>query len=50
VALEGEEEHAADITLYTKSKLRLGNSNQAEALGSDIREKSAGFLSGEGAA
>ena len=44
VTLEDEQEHAADITRYIKSKLRLGNSKQAEALRSDIREKSAGIF------
>jgi hypothetical protein len=44
VALEDEQEHAADITRYVKSKSRLGNSKQAEALRSDIREKSAGIF------
>ena len=44
VILEDEKEHAADITRYIKSKLRLGNSNQAEALRSDILEKSAGIF------
>ncbi|KAN0072885.1 hypothetical protein V8E54_008999, partial [Elaphomyces granulatus] len=44
VTLEDEQEHAADITRYIKSKLRLGNSKQAEALRSDIQEKSAGIF------
>jgi hypothetical protein len=44
VILEDEKEHAADITRYIKSKLRLGNSNQAEVLRSDILEKSAGIF------
>ena len=44
VTLENEQEHAADITRYIKSKLRLGNSKQAEALRSDIQEKSAGIF------
>ncbi|KAN0072735.1 hypothetical protein V8E54_008849 [Elaphomyces granulatus] len=44
VTLENEQEHAADITRYIKSKLRLGNSKQAEALRSDIQEKSAGVF------
>jgi hypothetical protein len=44
VILEDEDEHAADITRYIKSKLRLGNSKQAEALRSDILEKSTGIF------
>jgi hypothetical protein len=44
VIIEDEQEHAADITRYIKSKLRLGNSKQAEALRSDILEKSAGIF------
>jgi hypothetical protein len=44
VILEDEKEHAADITRYIKSKLRLGNSKLAEALRSDILEKSAGIF------
>ncbi|KAN0072779.1 ankyrin repeat domain containing protein [Elaphomyces granulatus] len=44
VTLEDEQEHAADITRYIKSRLRLGNSKQAEALRSDILEKSAGIF------
>ena len=44
VTLEDEQEHAADITRYIKSRLRLGNSKQAEALRSDILGKSAGIF------
>ncbi|KAF2194641.1 Pfs, NB-ARC and ankyrin domain protein [Zopfia rhizophila CBS 207.26] len=44
VILEDEKDHAADITRYIKSKLRLGNLKQAEALRSDILEKSAGIF------
>ncbi|KAN0072906.1 ankyrin repeat domain containing protein [Elaphomyces granulatus] len=44
VTLEDEQEHVADISRYIKSKLRLGNSKQADALRSDIQEKSAGIF------
>src|SRR5947207_4116266 len=44
VILEDEKEHAADITRYINSKLRLGNSNQADALRSDILKKSLGIF------
>ena len=44
VILEDEQEHAADITRYIKSKLRLDNTKLAEDLRSDILEKSAGIF------
>jgi hypothetical protein len=44
VILEDEQEHAADITRYIKSKLRLDNMRLAEDLRSDILEKSAGIF------
>jgi hypothetical protein len=42
--LEDENEHAVDITRYINSNLRLINSNQAEALRTEILEKSAGIF------
>ena len=42
--LEDKKEYIIDITRYIKSKLRLGNSNQVEALRIDILEKSAGIF------
>ncbi|KAL8364620.1 hypothetical protein RB595_003759 [Gaeumannomyces hyphopodioides] len=42
--LEAEEGHTNDIEQYIKSKLRLGKSSQAEALRSEIREKSSGIF------
>jgi hypothetical protein len=42
--LEHENEHAVDITRYIESNLKLVNSNQAEALRTEILEKSANIF------
>ncbi|KAF7874351.1 hypothetical protein EAF04_003023 [Stromatinia cepivora] len=44
LTLEDEDGHAEDIKHYIKSKLRLGKSQQAEALRSEILEKSSGIF------
>ncbi|RDW82406.1 hypothetical protein BP6252_03518 [Coleophoma cylindrospora] len=44
VILENEIEHMEDIKQYIKSKMRLGKSKKAEALRSEILEKSSGIF------
>ncbi len=44
VTLEDEYGHAEDIQHYIRSKLRLGKSEEAEPLRSEILEKSSGHL------